>query len=55
MTKEEAIKVIKSNYPPARYSMLCEALDMAIESLSEEEPEEGRRYELGDEWRGEGD
>ena len=33
MTVQEAIEAIKSNYPPSRYSMLREALDMAIEAL----------------------
>lgn len=34
MNHEEAIKVIKSNYPPDNYTMLREALDLAIEELS---------------------
>lgn len=33
MTYEEAIKAIKCNYPPERYSMLREALDMAMETF----------------------
>lgn len=37
MTNKEAIGVIKSNYPPERYTMLREALDMAIEALEEAE------------------
>ena len=32
-TNEEAIKVIKSNYPTSGYEMLKEALDMAIKAL----------------------
>lgn len=33
MTREEAIKAIKDNYPSSSYSILCEALDMAIQAL----------------------
>ena len=33
MKREEAINAIKCNYPPEHYSMLREALDMAIEEL----------------------
>lgn len=35
MTKEEAIKAIKANYPSGGYERLCEALDMAIEALDD--------------------
>lgn len=35
---QEAIKTIKCNYPPSNYSMLCEALDMAIEALEKQIP-----------------
>lgn len=35
MTPEEAIEIIRSNYPDSRYSMLQNALDMAIEALEE--------------------
>lgn len=35
MEYKEAIKAIKDNYPPERYSMLREALDMAIKLLEE--------------------
>lgn len=35
MNVEEAIKVIKSNYPPESYSALREALDLAIKLLAE--------------------
>lgn len=35
MDYQEAIEVIKSNYPPENYTMLREALDLAIELLSE--------------------
>ena len=33
MTNEEAIKAIKCNYPPENYTILREALAMAIEAL----------------------
>lgn len=33
MTREEAIDAIKCNYPPENYSMLREALDIAIEAI----------------------
>ena len=36
MTNEEAIKVIKCNYPPENYTRLREALDMAIEALEKQ-------------------
>lgn len=35
MTYEEAISAIRSNYPSSGYTMLCEALDMAMEALNE--------------------
>ena len=38
MTNQEAIETIEANYPPANYSMLREALDMAISLLKEQEP-----------------
>ena len=38
MTYEEAINAIKCNYPPEHYSMLREALDMAIEALQKQIP-----------------
>lgn len=55
MTREEAINAIKCNYPPEHYSMLREALDMAIKELeerkttkwnktSEVEPTEEKQY-----------
>lgn len=37
MTNQEAIETIEANYPPENYSMLREALDMAIELLKEQE------------------
>lgn len=45
MTYKEAIKAIRDNYPPSHYSMLREALDMAIEALKEIE-----RHEETFEW-----
>ena len=33
MTSKEAIEVIKSNYPPENYTLLREALDLAIKVL----------------------
>ena len=39
MTNEEAIKAIKCNYPPENYTILREALDMAIEALEKQIPE----------------
>ena len=41
MTREEAINAIKCNYPPEHYSMLREALDMAIEALKGIKDEKG--------------
>ena len=39
MPNEEAIKAIKCNYPPENYTILREALDMAIEALKKQIPE----------------
>lgn len=36
MTNGEAIKVIVNNYPPSRYSMLREGLDLAIKALEKQ-------------------
>lgn len=36
MTNEEAIKAIKCNYPPENYTILREALDMAIKALEKQ-------------------
>jgi hypothetical protein len=33
MTSKEAIEAIKANYPPANYTILREALDLAIKVL----------------------
>lgn len=40
MTSKEAIQVIKSNYPPENYTMLREALDLAIKVLEEDSKKE---------------
>ena len=39
MTNEEAIEVLKINYPKKCYIFFCEALDMAIEALSQSKKE----------------
>ena len=36
MTREEAIDVLKHNYPSACFADLCEAVEMAIEALKEQ-------------------
>lgn len=40
MTSKEAIEVIKANYPPENYTMLREALDLAIKLLEEDSKKE---------------
>ena len=37
MTNEEAIQAIKCNWPDSRYTILREALDMAISALRQQE------------------
>lgn len=37
LTNQEAIEIIKKNWPPSNYTMLQEALDMAIAALQEQE------------------
>ena len=37
MDREEAVRVIESNRPTSGYTMLCEALDLAIAALQEQE------------------
>ena len=37
MTREEAIEAIKCNWPDSRYTILREALDMAISALREQD------------------
>ena len=41
MTRKEAIEAIKNNYPDRKYSILREALDMAIEALQAEPVKHG--------------
>ena len=36
MTNQEAIETIKANYPPENYSILREALEMALSLLKEQ-------------------
>lgn len=36
MTREEAIEVLKANYPSRCFEQLCEAVDMAIKALEQE-------------------
>ena len=38
MTREEAIEVLQKNYPDSCYSMLREAVDIAIKALSADRP-----------------
>ena len=38
MTREEAIDVLKHNYPSSCYEDLCTAVDMAIKALEQPEP-----------------
>lgn len=38
MDPKIAIETIKSNYPPEQYTMLREALDLAVESLKKQIP-----------------
>jgi hypothetical protein len=35
MTNSEAVEAIKSNWPPSQYTMLREALEMAVDALME--------------------
>lgn len=39
MTREEAIDVLKHNYPSSCYEDLCKAVDMAIKALGQPEPQ----------------
>ncbi|MFE4571284.1 hypothetical protein [Paenibacillus chitinolyticus] len=41
MNYSDAIKVIESNYPPLHYSMLREALDLAVATLKKTSEKEG--------------
>ena len=46
MTREEAIEAIKCNWPDSRYTILREALDMAISALRQHEPVTNRNEPL---------
>lgn len=48
MTREEAIHVIQSNRPTSGYTMLCEALDMAVAALREQEERENVWHDAKD-------
>ncbi len=50
MTNQEAIETIKANYPPVNYSMLREALDMAIALLKEQEAIKPKRSNISHDW-----
>ena len=52
MTYEEAINAIKCNYPPEHYSMLREALDMAIEALEKQIPKKPMAIKIPAKWGG---
>ena len=45
MTRKEAINAIQSNRPTSGYTMLCEALDMAIDALREQEERSNAKEE----------
>jgi len=42
MTREEAIDVLKANYPDSCYELLREAVDMAIEALKQPEQKKAK-------------
>lgn len=46
MTYTEAIEAIKKNYPPENYTILREALDLAIEALGNADKSEKLRSAL---------
>ena len=46
MTNEEAIEAIKCNWPDSRYTILREALDMAISALRQQETVANRNEPL---------
>lgn len=45
MTKQEAIETIKANWPPENYTLLREALSMALDALGNEESGHCTYYE----------
>ena len=46
MTREDAIEAIKCNWPDSRYTILREALDMAISALRQQETVTNRNEPL---------
>lgn len=50
MDYNEAISVIKNNYPPEQYTMLREALDLAIKLL-QNEAEKFKHYSDGTDYK----
>ena len=46
MTREEAIEAIKCNWPDSRYTILREALEMAISALRQQETVTNRNEPL---------
>jgi len=48
MTREEAIDVLKANYPDSCYELLREAVDMAIEALKQPEQKKGKWVKKAD-------
>lgn len=48
MTKKEAIETLRANYPDACFEQLREAVDMAIEALSESKTGEWVEIENGE-------
>ena len=44
MTNEEAIKAIKANWPPQNYTMLRQALTMALDALGNDDSRRGCSY-----------
>ena len=54
MTREEAIDVLKHNYPSSCFTELCEAVEIAIQALSAqpERMENGENLEVNDDEMG---
>lgn len=48
MTNKEAIKAIKCSYQPPKYTVLREALDMAIETLEKQIPKKPKIISNGE-------
>lgn len=45
ITREEAIDILKKNYPDSHFKLLREAVDMAIEALKQPERKKGKWIE----------